>query len=180
MGTRVLDWNGLLALARPRLTSAQRVITMGGVPARVKPHRGYDVGFYVHKLDTDAPDQWSLRKDEGMAVLRALVEAGQVTVDDPDEPARCFMAGCRDDRIDGRGPIRMVDGRELPACTPHWDALFDVLDGQADNRDSYDDHLEQAVTGAGRVVREVCGVCGGGRRAHDRDKHDIYDARMEA
>src|SRR5438874_162516 len=134
MGTRVLDWNGLIDVAERRNT-AGRLITVAGVPARVRPHLAVDAGFYVSTADEDGP-YWALRSREEMQLLRFLVEAGQVVVDDDEDPWRmtewqtrleagehCFVGGCSSPDVDQRGPIVDTNGRMHLACPDHWAAI---------------------------------------------------------
>lgn len=83
IGRRALDWNGLVDMVK--LPPPERLVEIAGVPARVVKHLSTDVGFYVRTVDEDAGDAyWSLRTREEMRLLRQLVEAGAVTVEDPD------------------------------------------------------------------------------------------------
>lgn len=181
MATRALDWNGLLTLVNDNRSFQA---TLAGVPVRVKRHRGTDIGFYVYNAaDADGEDpierRWSLRAGQEVVLLRALVEAGQLTIDDPDAPAQCGFAGCADTRIDGRGPVRTVAGEAFDACTEHWEAAHIVIGRQDRDEFAYlDDHLEQVVNFDGRVMRESCTVCGGGRGAHRVGAHNDYEQQQ--
>lgn len=178
MGTRTLVWEDLRVMGQSTSTP---VIAVAGVPARVKRTRANDIGFYVRDADEDVPTNlaWMLKTATEVELLRKLVDAGQVTIDDPTVPTACFVAGCTSEDVDGRGPIRTTDGREMPACTPHWTAVFEILGEQ--DRDGYaylDDHLEQVIEmSSDRVLREFCAVCGGRRGNHDLAKHNEYEQR---
>jgi hypothetical protein len=146
MPTRVLDWNGLVRVAQRR-DPVDRIVAIGGIPARVVPHLATDAGFYVRTLDEERQDTyWSLRKAGDLVLLRALVDAGLVTVDDDEDVWRtaewdallrdtsrgCFIAGCTagPDDIDIRGPVFDDRHRMHKACTPHWEGLMGTLGGQ--------------------------------------------------
>lgn len=145
MPTRVLSWNDLLRVAERR-NPTDRVIAIAGIPARVVPHLAVEAGFYVRTLDEDRQDAyWSLRKADQMVLLRALVEAGAVTIDDDEDPWRlvewgqlladtsrgCFVGGCGDRHIDARGPVIDDRKRMHKACIPHWEGVHAVLGRQA-------------------------------------------------
>lgn len=126
MPTRVLDWNGLLGAARP---PAGSVISVAGIPARVKRRLTNDVGVIVYGLDEEAgPDEsWSLRKGQDLILLRALVDAGAVTIDDPDAPFECFITGCPSVEVSPRGHVHTIDGRLHVPCDAHWTAIMTVI-----------------------------------------------------
>lgn len=144
MTLRVLQWNDLCILGDRRTPPEQRVITLAGVPARLKPSRANDIGFHVisnaddaHRLDR----RWELKSDLDMVLLRKLVDAGQVTTDDDqdewrlaewhrllaDETRGCFVSGCIATDIDERGPVIDDDGRMHKACARHWEGIYSVL-----------------------------------------------------
>lgn len=147
MSTRVLTWNDLATLADRRRDPAERVIAVAGLPARVKPSFATDAGFYVHSLAEDyADEKWALKLREHMLLLRQLVDAGLVTIDDDVDPWRtaewggllqdtsrgCFIAGCTagPGDIDIRGPVFDDRRRMHKACTPHWEGVMGVLGAQ--------------------------------------------------
>lgn len=148
MPTRVLDWNDLCVLAKKGTPPDRQVISLGGLPARIKSHLGTDVGFYVYKLDETAgiDEKWTLRKGEGITLLREYVAAGLVTTEDPDAPAQCFITGCPSPDVDPRGAVHTTDGRTYDACPAHWEAIFAVL-GVLDR-----EHAERATASAGETV----------------------------
>lgn len=146
MPTRVLTWIDLVKVAE-RKNPADRVIAVAGLPARVVPHLSTDVGFYVRTLHDEYQDErWSLRSIEHMLLLRQLVDAGQVTIDDDEDVWRtaewdallrdtgrgCFVGGCMasPNDIDIRGPVFDDRQRMHKACTPHWEGLMGVLGAQ--------------------------------------------------
>lgn len=81
MTARVLDWLELCEVAGRR-NPPERVIQVATVPAQVKKSRMTDCGFEVRSPD-DAELPWMLRTERELVLLRALVDAGQVTIEDP-------------------------------------------------------------------------------------------------
>lgn len=143
MPVRPLDWNGLVALAQ-QVRPEDRVITVAGLPARVKRSLATDAGFYVHSLAEDhADEKWSLKTREHMLLLRQLVDAGQVGVDEGDgnealarawgrllaEDSGCYVAGCRAPKeyIAIEGPVWTSTGGMLKACYAHRESAVQVL-----------------------------------------------------
>lgn len=88
MSRRVLSWVDLAEIAVKYAGEPdRRAISLAGVPARVKKSLATDAGFYVHSLDQQYADtKWALKLREHMLLLRQLVDAGQVTIEEP-EPA---------------------------------------------------------------------------------------------
>jgi len=129
MGTKILDWNGLVTVAE-QTNPQDRRISFAGLPAVVQPHRGTDIGFYVKTaaVGSDRLDgYWSLKKEAELVLLREMVTAGKVTVEDPTVPDRCAIAGCPSTDVDLRGPVHLTDGSEQLVCAAHWTALFAVV-----------------------------------------------------
>ena len=187
MGTRVLDWAGLVRVAQRRDT-AGRLITIAGIPARVRPHLAVDAGFYVCTPDEDGP-YWALRSREEMQLLRFLVEAGEVATDDEEDPwrlsewrhrldngERCFVAGCGSPDVDQRGPIVDTDGRMHLACPAHWEAITAVLGRQStENPDVVEIRTHESTD----PVRVMCAICGADETVpHDGAAHDAYVANL--
>lgn len=149
MPTRVLDWNGLCRVAG-RPNPPDRLVRLAGLPARVVPSRGTDCGFYV-RTESDASGRadgyWALRTTQELLLLQELVAAGQVTVDDEEDPFRlaewgalvgdltrgCFVAGCAATAqdIDQRGPVFDDQHRMHKACPRHWEGIMAVVGEQA-------------------------------------------------
>jgi hypothetical protein len=190
MSTRVLDWNGLVLLAS--LPPAQRVISVAGVPARVKKTLATDSGIFVHSLAEEfADEKWAIKQREHMLFLRQLVDAGQVTVDDDEDPWRmtewqhrlgagetCFVASCGSGDVDERGPIFDRDGRMHLACPAHWDAVMGVLGAQHAAAPDCD-YTEVRIHEQIEPIRSMCVICGADRDTpHDQDAHTRYIAAL--
>ena len=148
MSTRTLDWNDLVRVAQRR-SPTDRLISVGGIPARVRPHLSTDAGFYVHSLEDQAGDErWALRTREEMRLLRLLAIQGLVTIQDDVDPWRlvewetlladqtrgCFVDGCTNADIDERGPVFDDQKRMHKACSPHWEGVYGVLGAEQDRK----------------------------------------------
>lgn len=132
----------MLRVADPRRQPAARRITLAGLPATVVPSRANDVGLIVRTEAEDHLDaEWQLRKESDLVLLRQLVAAGQVTIDDDEDPFRlgewnglladtsrgCFLVGCKRTDMDERGPVHDDKGRIHKACTGHWEAIHGLI-----------------------------------------------------
>lgn len=130
MGRRVLDWNGLVRVAERR-NPPDRLIWLHELPARVVPHLAVNAGFYVRtSYEGAGDDYWSLRTAAEIVLLRQLVEAGAVTIDDPDLPASCFVTGCTAALAENAHTVHTNDGRVHQACFGHWSGIFMLLGRQ--------------------------------------------------
>lgn len=192
MGIRVLDWEGLRRVAQ-RPSAADKRITLAGLPAEVTRSRGTDIGFYVRTPADDyaADEHWALRTERELILLRQLVGAGQVTVDDDEDEdpwrlkewqarldayERCFIASCANGDIDPRGPVYDREGRMHLACSAHWEGIHGVLGEQ---NAAAPDTVEIVQFGIEEPVRVMCAICGADAdRPHDRDQH-MNAARAE-
>lgn len=142
MPPRVLDWYGLCRVA-DRRNPPDRIISLAGLPARVVPSRGTDCGFYV-RTESDRSGEldgyWRLFTRPELLLLQDLVAAGQVTIDDDEDPygdgawerqladdtRGCFIAGCHLP-VDPASPVFDDRGGMHKVCEPHRAAITTVL-----------------------------------------------------